>query len=82
MVNKERVKIGDHVRVLNTQLSTGLKPVGIVDNIDGYYFDVRVKVDDIEVGMEYAVFEAYENELEIITKEQYFKEVLRGANNW
>lgn len=81
-MDKERVKIGDYVRILSTQLSTGLKPVGIVDDIDGYYFDVRVKVDDIEAGMEYAVFETYENELEIITKEQYFKEVLRGVNNW
>ena len=55
-------------------------PVGIVDNIDGYYFNVRVKVPDYKGKKEEPIFETYENELELITEQEYFKELLRGAN--
>jgi len=74
----ERIKVGDHVRIVNL-LANKKMPVGLVENIDGAYIYVHTPVDG-ETPNDRCVYEAYENELVKITEQEYFKLILAGAN--
>lgn len=72
------IKVGDHVRIVNL-LANKKMPVGVVERIDGYYIYVHTPVSS-ETKNNKCVYEAYENELVKITKQEYFKLILAGAN--
>ena len=74
----ERIKIGDHVRIVNLLVNKKM-PVGFVERIDGAYIYVHTPVDG-ETTNDRCVYEAYENELVKITEQEYFKLILAGAN--
>ena len=77
-MNDERIKVGDHVRIVNL-LANHKMPVGIVESINGYYIYVYTPVSD-ETEFNRYIYEAYENELVKITKQEYFKLILSGVN--
>ena len=74
----DQIKIGDYVRVVNYLLDKR-KPVGIVERVDGAYIYVDVNVDGAEHQYK-GHYEVYENEIVRITKKEYFKLILAGAN--
>ena len=75
----EQIQIGDHVRIVN-YLTSNKMPVGIVDRLDGAYIYVLAEMSD--AGDENPVtFEVYYNEIVKITEQEFFKLILKGANN-
>ena len=74
----ERIKIGDHVRIVNL-LTNKKMPVGVVERINGAYIYVHTPVAG-ETTNDRCVYETYENELVKITEQEHFKLILSGAN--
>ena len=74
----EHFKVGDYVRIVN-YLTNNKMPVGRVIHIDGAYIDVDVNTDAGEHRYK-GKYEVYPNELVKITKQEYFKLLLAGAN--
>lgn len=78
-MSHDRIKVGDHVRIVNL-LKNKKMPVGVVESINGAYIYVWVDIG-LDPNEKYQnVYEAYENELVKITKQEYFKLILAGAN--
>lgn len=76
---KNCIRVGDHVRIVNLLMNKKM-PVGIVEKINGAYIYVWVDIG-LDPDAKYQnVYEAYENELVKITKQEYFKLILAGAN--
>ena len=75
----ERFEVGDHVRIVN-YLKTSM-PVGIVERIDGGYIYVNVNLNNQERHEYKDHYEVYENEIAKITKQEYFRLILAGAND-
>jgi len=73
-----RLKVGDHVRVVN-YLANNRMPVGIIESIDGSYHYVHTPVND-ETEDDRCVFECYDNELVKVTEQEYFMLLLAGTN--
>lgn len=75
----EHFTVGDHVRIVNL-LANKKMPVGIIESINGGYIYVWVDIG-LDPNEKYQnVYEAYANELVKITKQEYFKLILAGAN--
>lgn len=74
----DRIQVGNHVRIVNL-LRNKKMPVGIVERINSAYFYVWVDLPST-AKKNRCVYEAYENELVKVTKAEYFKLILSGAN--
>lgn len=78
VINSNNIRVDDHVRIVNL-LKNKKMPVGIVERIDGAYIYVWVDLPSTSVKNR-CVYETYENELVKVTKAEYFKLILSGAN--
>jgi len=76
---EEIIRVGDHVRIVNYLEDS--KPVGIVERRNGGYIYVNVNLDNQERHQYKGHYEVYENEIEKITEQEYFKLLLAGAND-
>ena len=74
----ESYKVGDHVRIVNYFVHK--MPVGIVESIDGAYIYVDVNLDNQQRHQYKGHYEVYPNEIVKITKQEYFKLILKGVN--
>ena len=77
----DRIKVDDCVRLKHISKRRGddtVNPVGIVESIDGAYFYVNVEHYDAVKPVPY---ECYENELEKVSSNEYFRCLLAGYND-
>lgn len=80
-MNNSSIKVGDHVRIVN-YLTNSNMPVGKVERMDGAYIYVNVNTDGDDSRYQYkGHYEVYPNEIVKITKQEYFRLILAGAND-